>query len=239
MASITARPAARVDFGAAGRLERKCLIAGIDPAFVRHVVRLHPAGFREIHHERFVNNCYFDSAGLVFFWDAVQGHSRRLKIRVRWYGALFGLVTEPILECKAKHDSIGTKQGFPMPAFTLDRHSELSVLRAWFRNVEMPPRVSHLAGALRPTLVNRYSRQYFISADRRFRLTIDTGCEFYATGRRLRAGRVVLDDVTTIVELKYALDDDDDAAIILNDLPFRVTKSSKYVTGLERLGFRA
>jgi hypothetical protein len=41
-----------------------------------------------------------------------------------------------------------------------------------------------------------------------------------------------------IVELKYAAGDDDDARSITSAFPFRPTKSSKYVTGVQRLGYR-
>ena len=104
---------------------------------------------------------------------------------------------------------------------------------------EPPAAVRAGLGALRPTLVNRYSRRYFMSADGRFRVTLDTGCEYFSPlpGRE-SAGRWAIDDASTIVELKYAEGDDDAARDVTRRFPFRLTKSSKYVTGVGRLGYR-
>jgi hypothetical protein len=234
-----AKPAA-IDLAAAGlapRVERKLLIEDIDPALVKHVVRIHPAGFREIYHQRFVNNCYFDSPDLRHLWDAMQGHSRRAKVRIRWYGELFGDIAKPVLERKGKFDAVGTKLSFALPALTFDTHSDLRVLAEWFGNAGMPKWIAPEAWFLSPVLINRYSRQYFISIDRRFRLTIDTSCKYYPAARRLPARHIGRDDLTTIIELKYAVEDDIDAAMILSEFPFRVTKSSKYVSGMNRLGY--
>lgn len=229
---------AATERGRSGRYERKFIIAGLDPRTVEHAVRLHPAQFSEIHARRSVNNCYFDSAGLRFFWDAVQGHGNRMKVRIRWYGDFFGPVPRPVLELKGKRGPVGSKQGFPVPPFLHDRHWDLPALGVWFAGANSPAEVKGRLGALRPTLVNRYSRRYFLSADRRFRVTIDTACEYYSVlPPRDLAGRYAIDDASTIVELKYAEADDDAARNVTNRFPFRLTKSSKYVTGLRRLGF--
>jgi hypothetical protein len=44
------------------------------------------------------------------------------------------------------------------------------------------------------------------------------------------------DRLSTILELKYELDEESRAAEIANLFPFRLTKSSKYAQGLENLG---
>ena len=47
--------------------------------------------------------------------------------------------------------------------------------------------------------------------------------------------QVCKDPNNVIIELKYDEKDDPDAAQIVNRLPFRVTKSSKYARGIELL----
>ena len=88
---------------------------------------------------------------------------------------------------------------------------------------------------LRAVLVNRYRRRYFISGDGRFRLTLDDQQEFYGFpgGGLSRMARRDRDGL--IVEIKYAREDDVDADWITNAFPFRLTRSSKYVSGLERV----
>jgi hypothetical protein len=222
-----------------GRYERKFLVEGLDPALPEHSVRLHPAGFSEIFRLRFVNNCYFDSPTLQLYRDAVEGATRRLKVRIRWYGDLFGEIERPVLELKGKHGLVGTKRSFPLPPTTLDRTSPLPPLHAWLAGADVPREVALAIGGLRPTLINRYSRRYFLSADRVFRMTIDRRCEYFSVHPPRGAVHAELgDDLMTILELKYGEAADDAAPAVANRLPFRMTKSSKYVTGLTRLGFR-
>lgn len=204
---------------------------------VEQTIRLHPAHFTELYPARAVNNCYFDGPARRFYWDAVHGRRRRLKVRIRWYGELFGPASRPVLELKRKSGPVGTKQGFPVAPFSLDRESELPALSGWFPANQLPEEIEPAMGALRPALINRYLRRYLISADRRFRLTFDTRCEFYrVTPPRARVDRSPHDPFITIIELKYAVQHDDLAAEITHRFPFRITKSSKYVMGMERLG---
>lgn len=238
MAPSLAKPVAD-PLAKTGRYERKLLVTGISRANIEQMVRLHPAQFSEIYTQRYVNNCYFDTPELRLLWDAVQGHSHRLKVRVRWYGALYGDIARPVLELKRKRGMVGTKESVALPPLAFNTDSELGSLDHWLGDVDAPASIMGVADALRPALVNRYSRRYFQSADRRFRLTIDSECEYYgAEAPRHRACQLVVDDVTTIVEVKYAVDHDTEAEFITNAFPFLITKSSKYVTGMQRLGYR-
>jgi hypothetical protein len=45
----------------------------------------------------------------------------------------------------------------------------------------------------------------------------------------------IVDYNNTILELKYSDKDDDEARYITNYFPFRMTKSSKYVSGIEKI----
>ena len=223
----------------AGRYERKFYIAGIDPRVAELAVRLHPAHFTEIYHQRYVNNCYFDSPDLRFYRDAVQGNSHRVKVRIRWYGDLFGEVPHPVLELKGKKGPLGSKRAVPALPFHHRPQGELVQLEDWLEGGCRAAAITPRLGSLRPALLNRYARRYFLSADGRFRVTIDAACEYFPVASpRDRAGRSAIDDDTVIVELKYAAGDDDDARSVTSAFPFRPTKSSKYVTGVQRLGYR-
>ena len=76
------------------RYERKFVERGSGIAFVRGLVRVHSAGFRTEHPDRFVNNVYCDTPELQLFWRHLDGTSSRSKLRVRWYGDLFGTVED-------------------------------------------------------------------------------------------------------------------------------------------------
>ena len=85
-------------------------------------------------------------------------------------------------------------------------------------------------------LINRYERKYFVSADKRFRVTLDTNLEFYKVKsfaeesvRRISPGEKY------IVEVKYGFGSEEDAHRLTSRFPFRLTKSSKYVDGMDLL----
>ena len=99
------------------RYERKFLISQLSRHEIESIIRLHPAAFSEIYHQRFVNNIYFDTVGLSAYKDNLTGISDRLKVRIRWYGDLFCLIEEPFLELKIKRGFLGGKLRFPLASF--------------------------------------------------------------------------------------------------------------------------
>jgi len=62
------------------RYERKIPIICPDVKIIRHQVRLHPAGFREIYHSREINNIYFETPSLDCGLANVEGERNRWKI---------------------------------------------------------------------------------------------------------------------------------------------------------------
>jgi len=220
------------------RYERKFLVTGLARPHVEQGIRMHPARFHEIHHRRFVNNCYFDTAGLTAYREAVNGTARRMKVRVRWYGPLLGDIERPVLEIKTKRGLLGGKTQYPLPPMTLAARGHGPTLASWVEGADLPPELDVLR-TLRAALVNRYARRYFIAADPRFRLTLDDELEYHTVTAPIRRFASFEDDpLTTIIELKYVPEADGDAPGITTRLGFRMTKSSKYVEGMRRLGLR-
>jgi SPX domain protein involved in polyphosphate accumulation len=218
------------------RYERKFFISELSRQSVESIVRLHPAMFSEIFHQRFVNNIYFDSFGLQNYNDNVHGSTRRIKVRIRWYGELFGNVTRPVLELKAKDGVLGKKESYSLQPFRLDEIFGESMVTDLFASSDIPEIVKMKLGFLKPVLLNRYSRKYFQSADKRYRITLDGDLVFYRITHQFNSFMSKMkDDISVILELKYAADSDLDANHISNNFPFRVTKSSKYVQGIDKL----
>jgi hypothetical protein len=219
------------------RYERKFLIEDRTPEEVGLTVRFHPARFCPVYAPRFVNNVYFDSPGRRCLGESVDGISERVKYRVRWYGALFGRVGSPTLELKAKRGLMGAKQTYPLPGFLLERAARLDPpARLAATAAEVPGEVRERLGALDAVLLNRYRRSYFLSSDGEIRLTLDTELRYF----NARSGRnsflsACIDRGVTVVELKYGPDADERARWAASRFPFRMTKSSKYVRGVELL----
>ena len=217
------------------RYERKFLISELNRYEIESIVKFHPAIFSEIHHQRFVNNIYFDTINLSNYFDNVIGISQRLKVRIRWYGDLFGFIGKPVLELKIKTGFLGSKLRFPLDPFYIGRGYSLKAQQDIFAKSGVPDVVTEYLKSSRFTLLNRYGRKYFESADHKFRITIDFDMEFYKMdpANNFFIEKIV-DYNNTVLELKYSDKDDEDAGFITNYFPFRMTKSSKYVSGIER-----
>ncbi len=218
------------------RFERKFLISFLDKSEIENSLKLHPALFTEIFEQRTVNNIYFDTFDLKNYQENVIGSQRRIKIRIRWYGDLLGSIENPILELKIKDGLAGWKLSYSLKKFDLDGGHIHNRLQEVFSLSDLPPNVLFLLKTMEPTLLNSYERKYFISADKTFRATIDFQMEYsrIAPACNLFIDRDY-DRANTVLELKYNPGADSDASRIAGYFPFRVTKNSKYVSGLERL----
>ena len=218
------------------RYERKFVIADLPRRGVEHVVRRQPALFRGIYQPRYVNNIYFDTSEYGNYRDGVDGASNRLKVRIRWYGNFFGAVEHPVLELKFKREVFVSKETFPLAGLTIERGMDLSTVADALRRAALPMHVRNRVKGLRPVLFNRYLRNYFLSADKTCRITIDDQLSWYSAQQRRNAFlRRVADRQSVILEMKYAQDDADAATRIAAILPFRMGRCSKYVGGMQRL----
>jgi hypothetical protein len=221
------------------RYERKFLVDELDPREVESVVRLHPALFREVYPPRWVDNIYLDSFDARNYRDNVDGLRDRVKVRIRWYGDLFGRIDRPVLELKRKRGLLGTKNAYPMSSFSLGPGFDLRVLAVAVGGSDLPEWVREEVMSLSPALLNRYRRRYLLSADGGIRLTLDAEREFYSIGPRNNTFCFKLrDSRTSIVELKHSPEWAERAIEVAARLPFRMTKSSKYVQGVDQLEVR-
>lgn len=219
------------------RYERKFLISALNRHAAESIVKRHPAIFSEIYHQRFVNNIYFDTLNMDNYIENEFGVSQRAKTRIRWYGDLFGVIPEPVLQFKLKNGIVGSKISFPLVPFTLDSNFSASLLHTTIKNSTIPALLKEELLLMQPTLLNHYSRKYFQSADKRYRITIDWDMEFYALDKNHNTFKKKIEDFYYMVlELKYSDSNDDMADTITNYFPFRMSKSSKYVRGIDYLG---
>ena len=184
-------------------------------------------GFREIFAERFVNNLYLDTPFFKFFNENVQGLSERRKIRIRWYGdaAPRG---ECRLEIKSKNGLVGRKHVSLLPQcdpLLLKRPDHLP----------LPPEIRLQLVGMAPTLFNRYRRRYFLSADGRFRTTLDYDIAYALPRPSAFFPRSGNQDSEAVIELKYDCELDEEAAAVAAELHFDIAKKSKYVTGVYQI----
>ena len=216
------------------RYEKKFIITELSRHEVESIVKLHPAIFSEIYHQRFVNNIYFDSFNFHNFHDNIDGSTNRIKIRIRWYNTLFRHIESPVLELKIKNGLLGTKISIPLKPFKLDKNANISDITNLINEQEEISIID--LKSLRPSLLNRYSRKYYESCNKQYRITIDTKQSFYQVFNENNSFlNKHQDNTSVILELKYNKRYDSNACSITEKFPFRISKSSKYVNGVQKV----
>jgi hypothetical protein len=216
------------------RYERKFLVEELDAGQVRLMVRRHPRMFYETYPPRVVNNLYLDTEELDNYHANLSGAADRCKVRVRWYGELFGAIAAPILEFKVKSGLVGTKYSHPFPAFRLEDGFSQEYFQELVRASALPDHVRHHLRTLSVVLCNNYRRWYYATKDRGFRLTVDAELAYYRVKKSgNRFVNRVRDDSHVIVEMKYEKPFEAGSDRVAGFFPFRITRSSKYVTGID------
>ena len=210
------------------RYENKFVVPCLDKKEVEAVIFSNSHLFSEIYYERQINNIYFDSLDMEGFFDNVLGNSDRIKIRIRWYGD-FEKVVNPVLELKIKRGAVGTKLSFPLKNFSFPL--SLDDMQEVFLDSNLPEWLIDKLKTQRFALLNYYTRKYFLSACKSFRITIDSDLTYggVLTQNSLELSKKIKEEYN-ILELKY--DSEKNARDVSTQFPFRLTKSSKYVAGV-------
>ena len=214
------------------RCERKGRLSGPFKEAIDIFVGSNPAMFRMEYPGRHVNNIYLDTYDLGCFHDNIDGFGERLKARIRWYGSLWGRAEKPCLEFKYKDGSVGSKLAYALSPFDLSPDLDFEPVAQSVCALGVGEDVRRQLQVMAPALLNRYSRRYYRSANGRFRLTVDSGIEYYNLAESHTLSRVKpMRDTNVVIELKYDPDDDDGAPAIWNEFPVRIDKNSKYING--------
>lgn len=204
------------------RYERKFPSSLLSASTLEQLVLGHPAGFRKTYPDRHINNLYYDTPAWRTFHENVAGVSVRTKYRLRWYGATAELIDNARFELKKKENLLGSKIIHPIAGkISLADAPKIPAIAAGLRG-----------GTLLPTLINRYKRAYYESADGCFRLTIDQNLQCSAFETRLGINRSFPAELR-VVELKYRAQDDDRLDEFTQYWPLRMDRFSKYVMGMQ------
>ena len=177
-----------------------------------------PVGFNESYPDRTVNSIYYDDIDFSAYNDNLLGISNRVKYRVRWYGPSLTRIANPILEKKIKINQLGTKEFLKLDDFDLE---------------EGLPDINTVKHTrpLFPYLIVRYDRTYMESADGLIRATVDRHLQYINLINNSLSDQIY-DDDHFILEIKYDKGHEDIASLCLQSVPFRLTKNSKYVSGM-------
>ncbi len=202
------------------RYERKYRIESSNLDRVKQEVLANPSGFFKSYPDRKVNSIYYDDINYTSYNDNLLGVGERVKYRVRWYGEDFESVAKPVLEKKIKKNVLGTKEYFSLKDFIL-------LNGAPDVNAEM----AQVTNQLFPHIIVSYRRSYYESMDRLLRATIDHDLKYHHLQDGKLSNEVNIDNAI-ILEIKYDQGNEDIAADCVQALPYRMTKNSKYVSGM-------
>ena len=213
------------------RYERKFRIEHLPLEAVHQVVRLLPLSMRPLFASRQITNIYFDTPNLDTYHENAFGVGQRKKFRLRWYGETAWPSGKATFEIKKRYLERGEKSSIKMD---LSGPENFQQLLQKIRAIEEVP------SCLQPVLMNSYSRSYYGIPKRNFRLTIDSGLRFrglFFQHHQRNVDRPVswTPDPAIILEVKYDAHWDDLIDPIMQNFPFRHTKNSKYVTGVQLL----
>ncbi|MAT44250.1 MAG: hypothetical protein CL609_18115 [Anaerolineaceae bacterium] len=215
------------------RYEIKMVYENMQRYLVEKWVRTNPFAFRTPFPSRIVNNIYFDTEDLNAYQDHLSGVEARRKLRFRWYGETVEEIRGQ-LEVKHKQGDTGWKWIQPVESMldltTLDWQTIRGKLSA-----QVDPRINTLLDCARPVMINRYRRDYYVTADNQIRLTLDYDLKSYKQQNHLKPNLTFLNPYLDIVviEFKCAITHADQMADVLARFPLRVGAYSKYVNGME------
>jgi len=199
-------------------------------------IHTHPSAFYSPFPERQVNNVYFDGYEYTAYTENLSGASERTKVRYRWYGESI----EPhagTLEIKRKRNYFGWKLHHRVESAPYSTGMSWRSIRKKIRDQISEQGRIWLDLNPFPILLNRYRRRYFISGDGKIRVTIDTNQAVW--DQRFKSepnfkNKSNLPDAL-VVEIKFDRKDREYASQAIQGLPLRVSRHSKYMTGVNTI----
>ncbi len=215
------------------RLEIKFVNYREEFAKLEQWLKLHWLGFAQPYPDRKINNIYFDSFDYRAYAENLSGASQRNKVRYRWYGEV-ELPASGTLEVKRKRNFFGWKLKYPVaeppyePGLTWKE-----IRRRIYRQIPAEGQI-WMQDHPQIMMLNRYWRRYYVSNCQRIRVTFDWDQAIWDQRYKSTPNfhlRGVLPD-TVVVEVKFARADRDLASEMIQSLPVRVGRHSKYMNGV-------
>lgn len=223
--------------GADERHEIKFAAYETEYSTLRHWLLMHPSGFRSPYPERQVNNIYFDTWDYRAYAENLAGVSERSKLRYRWYGDSPGPAPGQ-LEVKQKRNHFGWKLRFKISDTIWEPGYSWQDIRAGLKAALPLDAQLWLAQNPLPVMLNRYRREYFVTANGLIRATIDTDQRAYDQRRWPEPNFEIaaIMQSTLVMEFKFARKDRQQAAALLGTIPVRIGRHSKYMNAARAVG---
>lgn len=214
------------------RYEIKFLIEPFEYHSVLNWLRQHNSCLETEYPNRQVNNIYFDSYNHNSYSENIYGSSSKSKVRFRWYGAS----KEPhdgALEIKCKRNQLNWKLIYKVQGELTRNGSDWRRLYSEIRQQIPAEGKKWMEMNPLPVLINRYKRKYFISRDKKVRVTLDTDLSIYDQSRKPFPNYSSKSNLpkVLVLEIKFPREQRDHVVDIFGNIPWRSSRFSKYISG--------
>ena len=203
--------------------------------FINIIKHIHHLEFKRSYKERYINSTYYDTFNFELARQNIDGLENRYKVRIRYYGK--EEINNSHLELKNKNGNNGNKQLFNInqEKFT---SGELNLNNLLSKNQKTLDMIDKFY-LLNPILHISYKRNYYISTNKKYRITFDNDITFIKMSNFSNINLIKtftgVKFKKNIMEFKYDLDNYFVAREITSKLPCRLTSCSKYLIGLNLL----
>ncbi len=215
------------------RLEIKFITHDLNYPLVINWIKLNKENFKKKYSDRIVNNIYFDSFDYEAFKDNIYGSSSRMKVRYRWYSD-FKDEKNGKLEFKFKRNIFGWKKRYQIKNLVINSKLQLKKLKESIKkNLPNYEKVI-FENNCQPKIINQYKREYYENYNGKLRVTVDTSHKIYDQRfyKKVNLTNKALIQKYIIVEFKFDRKDNHLSKIMLKTLPFRISRSSKYINSI-------
>ena len=212
------------------RCEIKFASYQVDYPLIKNWLKSNNFNFKKEYKNRIVNNLYFDSNNLDAYKDNIYGHSSRIKARFRWYGK-FSEKNQGNLELKFKRNIYGWKEKYKIEKLNLENTTNCNIIKTTIsKNLPKKTKIFFEKNNI-PQIVNQYEREYFISNNKKFRITIDQNMKIFnqRTSKELNLIKKIKIQNYIILEVKFERSCHKDIESLLHNIPIRASRNSKYI----------
>ena len=156
-----------------------------------------------------------------------------MKIRYRWYSPFKEQKTGK-LEFKFKRNIFGWKKRFLIPGLIINSNLTLRRLKMIVKDNLNGKEKIIFENNCHPKIINQYKREYFESHNKKFRVTIDKSHQIYdqRLKKKINLKNKTLTQKYIVVEFKFDRKNASLSKKMLESLPFRISRNSKYINSI-------
>jgi len=212
------------------RYELKFVTYDVNYFLIKHWIKMSQHNFFREYNNRIVNNIYFDSLNFKSFTDNVDGQSKRVKTRYRWYGK-FEKQSYGNMEFKIKRNVFGYKKTYNIKDLIINEKKNFRYINNKIFN-ELPQNIGiFFKQNDNPQIINQYEREYFKTKNQEFSVTIDRNIKIFdqRKSNNPNISRKTISQNYIVLEIKFDRKSRKDIEDLISNIPIRISKNSKYI----------